>query len=425
MASVIKIKRRLTGSTGSPASLMGGELAYNEVNDVLYYGKGDNGSGVATSIVQVGGVSADYVTLVGAQTISGDKTFSGFVDLTGAFKIDGTEVTASAGELNRLAGITAGVASEGKALVVDGNKDLNLNGGDLTVQDLIVSGNLTVNGTQTVLNTETLQVADKQIEIAKVETPSDATAADGGIVVKGTTDKSLLWKSATSAFTSSENLDLVDGKKYHINGVEVLSSSALGSGVTSSSLTSLGVVSSGTWQATAVAISYGGTGAANASDARTNLGVAIGSDVQAYSSVLAGLAGGATTANSFIYFDGSSAAANATLTSFARGLLDDSSASDARTTLGVSIGSDVQAYSANLAALSGLTSASDKGMYFTGSGSAATYDLSSFGRTLAGSADAAGARSSLGLGTMAVQNADSVAITGGTIDGVTLDGGSY
>lgn len=363
MASTIKIKRRLTGATGAPASLKGGELAYNEVSDQLFYGKGDNGSGVATSIVQVGGVSLDYVTIASTETVTGDKTFSGLVDLTGTFKVDGVEVTASAAELNQLAGVTAGTASASKALVVDANKDLNLNGGDLTVQDLTVSGDLTVNGTQTVLNTQTLEVADKQIEIAKVASPSDASAADGGVVVKGTTDKSILWKSGTTAFTSSEHFDVASGKKYHIGGTEVLSATALGSAVVSSSLTSVGTISSGTWQGSTVAIAYGGTGATSAADARTNLGLVIGTDVQGYD--------------------------------------------------------------AELAAIAGLTSAADKGIYFTGSGSAATFDLSSFGRTLAGSADAAAARSSLGLGSMAVQAADNVAITGGSIDGVSLDGGSF
>ena len=40
-------------------------------------------------------------------------------------------------------------------------------------------------------------------------------------------------------------------------------------------------------------------------------------------------------------------------------------------------------------------------------------------------ADVATARTNLGLGTMAVQNANNVAITGGTLDGITLDGGTY
>jgi hypothetical protein len=40
----------------------------------------------------------------------------------------------------------------------------------------------------------------------------------------------------------------------------VLSGSALGSGVTSSSLTSVGTIGTGTWQGTAVGVAYGGTG---------------------------------------------------------------------------------------------------------------------------------------------------------------------
>jgi hypothetical protein len=124
-------------------------------------------------------------------------------------------------------------------------------------------------------------------------------------------------------------------------------------------------------------------------------------------------------------FSGSGTAATFDLSSFGRSLVDDADASAARSTLGVVIGTDVQAYNSNLGAIAGLTSAADKGFYFTGSGAAAVYDLTSFGRTLGGSADSAAARTSLGLGSMAVQAADSVAITGGSIDGVTLDGGSF
>ena len=52
--------------------------------------------------------------------------------------------------------------------------------GTVNGADLVLSGNLTVNGTQTIINTQTLDVEDKQIEIGKVSSPSDTTADQGG-----------------------------------------------------------------------------------------------------------------------------------------------------------------------------------------------------------------------------------------------------
>lgn len=79
MASTIRIKRRASGNAGAPVSLANAELAYNEVDDVLYYGKGTGGAGgTATTIPAIGGPGA-FVTLATNQTISGSKEFTGVI----------------------------------------------------------------------------------------------------------------------------------------------------------------------------------------------------------------------------------------------------------------------------------------------------------------------------------------------------------
>ncbi len=75
MANVIRIKRRASGAAGAPAALKSAELAHNEVDNTLYIGKGDDGSGNATTIVPVGGAGS-FADLSTAQTIAGAKTFS-------------------------------------------------------------------------------------------------------------------------------------------------------------------------------------------------------------------------------------------------------------------------------------------------------------------------------------------------------------
>jgi hypothetical protein len=90
MANTIQLKRRVSGVAGAPAALKSGELAHNEVDNTVYVGKGDDGSGNATSIVPVAG-SGGFIALVGTQTVGGSKTFS-LVPKSGQDASSGTDL---------------------------------------------------------------------------------------------------------------------------------------------------------------------------------------------------------------------------------------------------------------------------------------------------------------------------------------------
>ena len=239
MANTLRIKRRVTGVTGAPSTLAPAELAFNEVSTgrILYYGLGDAGGGVASSVLAIGGP---------------DFTPSSISNLTGAVTSIG---------LSTSFGSQTG---SGSKVVCDTSPTLvTPNIGAATGTSLTLSGNLVVNGTTTTIASSTLEVGDKNIVLASASI-TDAAADGGGITLKGATDHTFNWVDATDAWTSSEHIDLGSGKSFYINGTSVLNGTTLGANVVASSLTSVGALTSGSLGVgfTAVVVARGGTGVA-------------------------------------------------------------------------------------------------------------------------------------------------------------------
>ena len=201
--------------------------------------------GIATFLAQP--TSANLITAMSDETGSGALVFGTTPTITnsliaGSVSFDLLNTTATTINF-------AGGASS--ALNIG-----NVGGTAAFAGSVTVAGNLTVNGTTTNINTTNLVVEDKNIVLGDVATPSDATANGGGISLLGASTKTLNWvNSGALAWTSSENFDLLTGKAYYINGTSVLNSSALGAGITGSSLTQVGTITSGTWSGSFGAIS--------------------------------------------------------------------------------------------------------------------------------------------------------------------------
>lgn len=205
--------------------------------------------------VAFGGIEGTTGSFSSTLSVTGNTT------LTGDLAVNGGDITTTATGTATVFNTNATTLNIGGAATT---VSIGAATGTLTINNAntVITGNLTVNGTTTTINSTTLSVDDILVELGTVATPTDTTAAGGGIVLKGATDKSITW-GATNGWTSTEEFNLATGKQYKINGTSVLSATTLGSGVTASSLTSVGTIGTGTWQGSVVAGQYGGTGVNN------------------------------------------------------------------------------------------------------------------------------------------------------------------
>ena len=105
--------------------------------------------------------------------------------------------------------------------------------------------------------------------------PSFRIDADGTVgIAEFSGNVGIGLQSPQSKLSVGGDINASIGYSYRINGTMVLNASSLGTGVTLSALTSVGTVSSGTWQGSPIGVIYGGTGGSSASDARSILGAA-------------------------------------------------------------------------------------------------------------------------------------------------------
>ena len=243
MANTLRIKRRAAGgSSGGPSSMANAELAFNESDNILYYGFGTGGTGgSATQADPIGGSGA-FTTLTTNQTISGNKTFTGTVDLSGAtvsgnttfgdnltvsgnLTVDGTTTTVNSTtvsvddkniELGSLASSTVATADVNGAITNSNTVTLDNPSATITTGLVVtgtgISGFVTVSsitsqtGSAVTLVLSSEQSIGDNVQLTFTSQPTNNTADGGGFTLKGETDKTFNWVNSTNSWTSSEDL---------------------------------------------------------------------------------------------------------------------------------------------------------------------------------------------------------------------------
>lgn len=499
MANEIRIKRRATGNPGSPASLLNAELAFNEVDDVLYYGKGTGGTGgTATTVEAIAGRGA-FVSLTGVQTISGDKTFSGALyAITQDAATNNTTVATTAfvknqGYLtgNQTISITGDATGSGTTSIALTLAASGVTAGTYTKVTVDAKGRVTGGASLAATDIPALDAAKittGTFDVLRIPTLTAAKISDFNTAVQTSRLDQMAAPTASVSLNNQKIINLADpvndqdaaNKRYvdaHLQGLSpkdsvvvattaniTLSGTQTIDGIavavgdrvlvknqTTASENGIYVVAStawsrstdaNTWDKLVSAFVFAERGTANADkaflitvDKGGTLGttsVTVGPFITA-SDVTAGT-GISVSANQVSLAGQALALHNLTTSGFfvrtgtdtvaARSIAVSGSGIAITNGNGVS-GNPTLSLSAALSTVGGLTPAADRIPYYTGASTAALTTLSAFGRSLIDDGDAASGRTTLGLGSMATQNSNSVTITGGSIDNIVIDGGTF
>ena len=177
---------------------------------------------VADSSISFEGSSNDTnETLLTVINPTTDRTIT-LPDATGTVALTNNKLDAFAATTSaELRTVISDETGTGGLVFADTPTLVTPNIGAATGTSLVLSGDLTVNGTTTTINSTEITVDDKNLTLGSVASPTDAGADGGGITLKGATDKTLSWVDATDAWTSSENFNLASGKTYLANGTAI------------------------------------------------------------------------------------------------------------------------------------------------------------------------------------------------------------
>jgi hypothetical protein len=212
-----------------------GTLTFTAASNQLTTWTAEDGDGTTVTVGQGDTLKFTEGTDIDINfTDTTDPTFGitvGFTNATGYTTNTGTVTQVDGG-----AGLTGSVTTSG-SLAVGAGTGVTVNANDIaigqpvgttnnvTFNDLVVSGTLTVQGTTTTIESSTLSVDDKNITMGDVTTPTDTTADGGGITLKGTTDKTIVWDDAQDNWTFNQDVNLSSSLVYRVNNAEVLDGS--------------------------------------------------------------------------------------------------------------------------------------------------------------------------------------------------------